>query len=298
MKALIDGDIILYRACSGATTITYDVMRGKQLIERFHPGDDKGGKKAANSLATAIGGDILTVKDEGPVENTLHLVAQSLETIVDDLGIKDVQVYLSDPDHPTFRHDLATIRPYKGNRTEEKPTHLGAAKDYLLGVWGAKTALKVEADDLLGIEVTSDPENTILCSCDKDLNQIAGYHYDFTTKNRYQVSELYARRMFYRQLLTGDSTDNIVGIPKVGAKTAQSALKGLESDDELLEACMDMYANAWAKGLFEELTPMEWEDILTENARLVYILRKGLDERWEIPKEMCTRGNNTEADLR
>src|SRR6056297_1089731 len=94
MKLLIDGDILVYR-CGFAA------QRGR--------GDE--------------------VEAE-PVSHALHNVREVVEAIQQALGSDDLTVYLSGSTN--FRFDIATERPYKGNRFDApKPVHYGAITQFL-----------------------------------------------------------------------------------------------------------------------------------------------------------------------
>lgn len=103
-----------------------------------------------------------------------------------------------------------------------------------------------EADDALGIAQCQAGcgEDTIICSIDKDLDGIPGWHYNFS-KNRkadgtYIVSEVNANRFFYKQILSGDSTDNIPGMfRKLGKKATSRYTNPLDK----MTATKDMYAH-------------------------------------------------------
>lgn len=170
-----------------------------------------------------------------------------------------------------FRKDIATIKEYKGNRKQPKPKHLQALRDHLVKM-GCVVVDGQEADDAIGIAAyASEPDSYTIVSIDKDLLMLRGKHYNFVKKEFTYVTEEDGIRAFYTQLLTGDRTDNIQGIPGIGPAKAAKALKGIEKTEELYEAVKKAYANA---GIEEQLL---------ENARLLWIRRKE-GEVWEPPK--------------
>ena len=77
------------------------------------------------------------------------------------------------------------------------------------------------------------------------------------------------------QMLTGDSTDNIPGLPRIGAGKAAKALHGFETEQGQMEEVIHMYQVHSGKE--------DWEEYLREQARLVYIRREP-DEMWDIPE--------------
>ena len=127
---------------------------------------------------------------------------------------------------------------YKANRVQERPKHYNALRDYLINFERAEIALGQEADDLLGIEQTS---NTIIASIDKDLDMIPGKHYNFVKDLHYEVSNAEGKHKFWCQMLTGDNTDNIPGIRGIGPAKAKRILAGCNTDKEYKVATLAAY---------------------------------------------------------
>ena len=119
---------------------------------------------------------------------------------------------------------------YKANRRNvPKPKHIQALRQHLIDVEGAVVSDGQEADDELGIRQTHE---TIICSVDKDLLMIPGRHFNFVKQEHSTVSNAEGRYNFYRQLLTGDTTDNIPGLWKVGPVKAAAMLDGCTTKEE------------------------------------------------------------------
>ena len=108
---------------------------------------------------------------------------------------------------------------------------------------------------------------SIICSVDKDLNQIPGWHYNFVKKEKYFVDEEQAIRTFYTQLLVGDNTDNIQGVKGIGPAKAAKILSECKNEKEMYEACVKTYNN---------------QELLNEMAQLIYI-RRVEGEEWRPP---------------
>ena len=169
--------------------------------------------------------------------------------------------------HNNYRKDIATILPYKGNRTAPKPPHYEAMRQHLVKM-GCVEVEGQEADDAIGIAAySSDPNEYIIVSIDKDLNMLRGTHYNFVKKQFYIVDEDEALKFFYTQLLTGDRTDNIQGIPGIGPRKAAKLLEGLATEAELYKACKEAYDD---------------DKALLENARLLWIRREP-NQLWSPP---------------
>lgn len=166
-----------------------------------------------------------------------------------------------------FRYEVAITHPYKGNRTQPKPPHLQEIRKHLVGKWGALVCDGQEADDAIAIEATKLGDDSIMATVDKDFNQVPGWHYNFIKREHYYVDEAEGTRFFYTQLLTGDSTDNIFGLERVGPKKAAKILEDCTNEEEMYTACLEAY------GDFKRLL---------ENARLLWLRRKR-NEMWEPP---------------
>lgn len=163
--------------------------------------------------------------------------------------------------------------------------------------WGARTVEGIEADDALAlaaIEAARVGTPAIIASRDKDLRQVPGRHYSWACGADqpeippYDVSgigELSVKtsvypsgtsykllgnglKFFYGQLLVGDSVDNIAGCPKVGPVKAFEVLNGLETEEEMYQACAGLYHLRYGD---------KWKEALEENARLLWLIQ---DPSW------------------
>src|SRR5574341_958032 len=71
---------------------------------------------------------------------------------------------------------------------------------------------------------------TCICSIDKDLLQIPGLHYNWVKGEYRTITEQRGLYNFYIQLLVGDSTDDIPGCPGIGYKKAPKILEGCQNE--------------------------------------------------------------------
>ena len=211
-----------------------------------------------------------------------------IESIKEAVGATSVSFYLTGAGN--FRVDTATIKPYKGTRPKDKPHHYGRVRSYLLDFYKANLIEGMEADDamsieqmkvwteiwedgiFLGMEPTErfyTPENysqcTIICSIDKDLMMVPGWHYNWIKDEKIFVSELDGLRSFYRQLLTGDSVDNIPGLHGVGPKSTH-CLGVTKCSTEL-----EMYT--LVREQYEKRFGSYWSKFMRENAALLWMCR-------------------------
>lgn len=163
-----------------------------------------------------------------------------------------------------FRKDIEPT--YKANRTRydrRKPVGYLALRRWAEQQFPSECWHRLEADDVLGILGTRHNDRTIIWSGDKDLKQIPGLHLD-NDGNTYLVSELEADVYFYRQALTGDSTDGYPGCPGVGPKTAEKLIPS-EGFTE---------ASAWRTVIDQYKKKGLGADYALTQARLARILRE------------------------
>ena len=142
-------------------------------------------------------------------------------------GCDDAEGWLTG--YQNFRIQIAKTKTYKGNRTGDKPKHLDLLRDYLNSAWKFPIEQYQEADDAIGIAAyAKDPEDYVICTTDKDLNMIRGWHYNMRRNEKFWIDEDETLYNFYTQVLTGDRTDNIPGLHGIGPKKAAKILKGLK----------------------------------------------------------------------
>lgn len=128
---------------------------------------------------------------------------------------------------------------YKANRKDKPPPKwLQSCRAFLIQEWNAKVSDGCEADDLLGIAQTSE---TILCSLDKDLNMIPGCHYNWLQNTAYVIESFDGIKHFYKQMLIGDRSDNILGIEGIGPVKASKLIDGLTSEQEMFDVVFQKY---------------------------------------------------------
>lgn len=125
----------------------------------------------------------------------------------------------------SFRYSITS--DYKKTRQDkpfEKPKHFDALKEYALGKQDALVASNLEADDLVGIFgywAKSTEKQMVLVGWDKDLYQVPGIHYNPTKNEIYIINSEEAEYLLWKQVMSGDSTDNISGLKGVGPKKAE-----------------------------------------------------------------------------
>ena len=133
-----------------------------------------------------------------------------------------------------FRHDI--YDKYKGQRKELEPKikeALGYAHNYMVEKHGAIRCDGMEADDMVAMwawECIKANKAYVVVHIDKDLNMIPGAHYNFVKRTHYMVDFEEAHTNFLKQILTGDSADNIPGVMGIGPKKSEKLLEGVSFD--------------------------------------------------------------------
>lgn len=142
-------------------------------------------------------------------------------------GIESVIVALSCSRKDNIRKDyLPTYKEHREGRP--RPDCLNDAIQFLRDNYTVVAEDRLEADDLMGIYKSD--FKAICVTIDKDLKQVPGYSWqpqlDKTTEDLgiEYTSVADANLWFHRQWITGDSTDNIPGIWKLGQKKAEKLL--------------------------------------------------------------------------
>lgn len=223
-----------------------------------------------------------------------------------DSKIKDIcaAVYATEP--PTlyltgvgnFRYDIAKRREYKGNRKNIKPFHYKYIRAYMIAAWGAEVVDGMEADDALAIAQTArlPYKDTIICSRDKDVRMVPGYHYGWEAGKQGSWGPAWVdslgtlelkgpkkltgtgEKFFYSQLLTGDSTDTYDGLPGMGPIGAFNLLENLNTPREMYLAVLEAYKKKFGEGA---------EEAVEEQAHLAYMIREvdesGRIRHWTVP---------------
>jgi DNA polymerase-1 len=192
--ALIDGDIVAYRAAAA----------GQKNI-------DWGDGETGPTLNATVARD-----------NALRMVDQWREKAGCDRSI----VCLSPRDRFTFRKVL--VPDHKGNRKSiERPQLLDEIIDLLEAETETIRIPLLEADDVLGIMGTSEKFDSIIITIDKDLKTIPGVFYNpLKPEKPRRIREMEADHWWMTQTLTGDRVDGFSGCPGIGPAKAAAILDG------------------------------------------------------------------------
>lgn len=177
------------------------------------------------------------VTKEEPESTALFQTEEMIKRILEETKATSYISFLSGTNN--FRYD---INPeYKANRKDvEKPKHLAICRDFIAKYYAGLYTHGYEADDGMGMAQT---EDSVICSIDKDMLMVPGKHYNFVKNEWYDIDELEGIKQLYRQLIIGDTADNIFGVKGVGKVGAGKAIDHLETEEEMISAVLTMYDN-------------------------------------------------------
>lgn len=290
--ALIDMDLLLYRsgfASQSSLLYVYDVsdpdfgwvaaLKNKTHFKEWkstHPGE-------------YVTEEVIEAE---PIQNYIAIMQATVKSILFHTGSDKYIGYLSGPNN--YRDWVATLQKYKGNRDEaRKPVRYKEARKYLIEYMDAVVCEGYEADDGMSMEqwgewdkrmlVEKENTPTIICTADKDLDMVPGYHYNWIKKELYFVDELEGMRFFFKQVLTGDSTDNIPGLYRcTGVRATKKLLDPLNTIKEykyMLRYVKRAYQNALGCGLTTDSDRKYIDnDLVPEIMRLLWMSRRKPDD--------------------
>jgi hypothetical protein len=269
LQPLIDGDILAYEIGAVAQYINEETG---ELIPRPWEWVEETIDNRINDICKAVGASYKPIVYLTG-DPTLHAMKRRVRP--------SLPIY-----EPNFRIGLAKSQPYKNGRKEEKPLHYNNIRAYFVGVYDAYVALGCEADDEMSIEQSRRPTETIICTRDKDLRQVPGWHYGWESGRQGEFSPtLYDRlgtieldrtksspkivgggfKFFCAQLFTGDTVDTVPGLRGYGPVSVSSLISPCLSTAECLSVVRQEY---------ESVHGDSWKEILREQTNLLWMIRE------------------------
>lgn len=201
-----------------------------------------------------------------------------------------VHSYFTGSGSPKYRDQFHNVVPYKTKRKlatsprpqwiEEMINHINS---YGMGAVYVSIASWGEADDAIAWYAGTYREEEvdyIIVHTDKDLNQIPGSHVNLKDLSKfYYIDHVMGLRCKYGQILSGDSADDIPGLPGWGKVKSYDLVMSCGSETELFDKTLEKY--------IEVMTAKDQSmDFITdyyyETANLVH-LRTGKDDCWSPP---------------
>lgn len=271
--AIIDGDVLCYQACANRWEKTRRTEGTNQIIQL-----DSDGKRVPVEWTKE--------EDRAYLEASWNKLQKDLQKLLDEIYCKDFLMAVKGPNN--YRNLM--YPEYKLNRHAD-PTKQNVFVPVLRKLC-VHEELAVEsegreADDLMRIwaeQAREAGDDYIICSIDKDLKCIPGKHYlmHHDKKHTINVSPEEALRHYYEQMLKGDSTDNIPGVPKVGDVKATKLLAPYSTEEEFQSQVIEQYLIAYGED--------DWKDYLLSNAKMIHLQTKPNDyfsfDTWPLVREL------------
>lgn len=280
--ALIDSDELAYKVALHYQQKYYTVKKDDKVLWRVRYKEE-----AVESIMSRDDLEIESYIEPLDPRGFENRINDMVSRILFNTNSTDIRFYLSGESN--FRYDLATLQPYKGNRSDEKPIHLEKIREEFR-YRKAETVDWLEADDLLSINSFTIP-NSVICSSDKDLKTVPSLNFDINKGVLKEITIDEANYNFFYQLLIGDSTDNIPSPYGIGEVLAKKAIepfigKGVEI---YYDGIINLYSNYLKRkdknGNFKTswYSGQDVHEILFEVGNLLW-MRRTLDpnERWNI----------------
>lgn len=149
----------------------------------------------------------------------------SIARIIDATGADKAILALSDPNRAN-NWRIKVLPTYKANRANARSPMLRKyIEQYARDNYECISKDTLEGDDVLGILATrKSKDEMVICTIDKDLKTIPGFHYNFGKRELFEVTPEEADYWHLYQTLVGDATDNYDGCPGVGPVGAKKIL--------------------------------------------------------------------------
>jgi len=236
--ALVDADTVAYAAACNAE-------HSEELLPRAMYNDEEWDALIKHPGYYEADGAIWHTDVEGAIARAI----EDIQTLVVETDCKSAELYFTSGTN--FRFEVT--HTYKANRKKLRyPQGLKEIKLAMLEKFPGKVCEGYEADDKVVQLKQLYPEKYVLCAVDKDvLGAVSGKHYNYYKSALYkiqrkwvEVTDYEAFLWPYKQVLMGDSTDNIKGCPGIGKVKAAKALADLYSPCEMWKVVVKLFLNA------------------------------------------------------
>ena len=236
--ALVDADTVAYAAACNAE-------HSEELLPREMYSDEEWEVLMNHPGYYALDGAIWHTD----IPQAIDKAIEDIQTLVMETDCRSAEVYFTTGTN--FRFQVAAS--YKANRKEMRyPQGLKEIKLAMLEKFPGEICEGFEADDRVVQLKQLHPEKYVLCAVDKDvLGAVAGKHYNYYKSAIYKIKRKWVEVTDYeafvwpfKQVLMGDTTDNIKGCPGIGKVKAAKALGELYSPCEMWKVVVSLFNNA------------------------------------------------------
>ena len=218
---------------------------------------------------------------------TLKLAKEYYDRAIEDIvwNTCSDEVFVALKGKGNFRYEVAD--DYKQHRSgkplDDKVAKRRKALNKYAYSQGHHKSDNCEADDVVSIwaqEALDAGDHYVIAHIDKDIDMVEGWHYNFTKETLYYIDAAEGWYKMCKQMLTGDSTDNIHGLRGVGPKTAEKILADVAPEDMV----------AKVQEVWKDRHPEDWKDKLEVCWNLIYMRRD-----WDSFKQLTIKDTLTYA---
>lgn len=162
--------------------------------------------------------------DPGNLKGTISIFDELVDEMIwSACGWKEDAHTLFFTGKNNFRKEI--FPSYKANRKGPKPEYLSDVYKHAVDHWNSVVCKGYEADDGICMAAYEQGlDNVVIISADKDFKQIPCEIFSTYSGSTVHPTPEEANYNFWKQALTGDSVDNIKGIPGIGPKKAEAIL--------------------------------------------------------------------------
>lgn len=270
---LIDADVLLYRAGFASQRTFHRFVKLDGVKIDFHEMSlSEVKEKLAEINLTKANGSLYKCIKPQPESYARQVLFSMINRIVKMCPADEYRYYVSDNETLNFRLKVAVTQPYKGNRVAKRPAHYEFLRNLVIDTYAPIILPCVEGDDAIGIDACAIKDKTIIASIDKDLDMLPGWHFNLVSEKLYfteDPGELYLTKnrkkvfggglkWFYAQMLLGDTSDHIPGVPGYGPVKAYGALQPLKNEQEFFEEVYSIYQDKSISHRFLEVADLLW----------------------------------------
>lgn len=270
-RLLADLDTLIYRAAFSVETKVRTVTYEGKKLDKFTSHADMRAylqeKELWDKNRPAAGVEVTEKVVVKPEKDARLVVISLLDDLVGKFHSYEFVGFLSG--ERNFRYDL--YPEYKANRSKlVKPVHYAAVRSEIARYSNVSITDGIEADDAVCIaawECINNDIPFIVASPDKDLLQIPGVHYRMNEEAPIEIDPWEADFNFYSQVLTGDTSDNILGVKGIGPVKAAALLNDCDDERDMYRVCLEQWQN---------------QEAMLLSASLLYLQRKP-DDKYKPP---------------
>lgn len=167
-----------------------------------------------------------------------HNAREAVSSIKSLAGATGVHLHLTpSTSDKGGRYNIALLKEYQANREDKiRPRNLNIVREWMVQEWPGTLHQNCEADDGMSSAqyaaiAKGERHLSVIATKDKDLMMVPGLHLDWDTGEIIDVNDFgklwedekgkvrgYGYKFFWYQMLTGDTADNISGLPRVAAE--------------------------------------------------------------------------------